>query len=699
MDTDVPGPSGPELKEYTALLRRRWRLVGAGVLGGLVLATAGLFAVPSTYTSVAAVQVQPTEMAEFTGERSGRLTGDVNLDSEAQVAVSDQVTRGMAEALPGDPSPADLRERIEVTVPSNSNILELHYSARSPEAARDGADALATAYLEHRAERTRALVNARLDALREEQEGLYERLSELTAGDSDAARVSADAQADALRQEISDLGNGISPLSALLETVSPGQVITPAELPESPSSPVPALWLVAGVALGLLTGLLAAVVRDRLDPRVHDTEDTARVGAVPVLLDLSSARTADGSGPGLLTDAEPGGQHANEFAHLVRARLTGNALVAAASADDADDRPAPGQVLVVTGTTPGRAGTAAAVNLAAALARTGSETLLVCADPRTDTAGELLDLPQGPGLAEVLVDGEDPADLEARPTAVPRLRVLRHGRPGTVAPIQGGAAELVELLRPRAAFVVVVTASVVESADAHALAGSADLLLPVVELGRTRRADLTGLVAAGARFGVTVPGTVTVSRQPNPVPVSASAPAPQESAEAPEPGRAGSAAKADKAGSGAVDAPTDTEVAEATEAAESAGAAEGTESGESTEAAEAAAAGKADAESEVPTGSSAKSAKATESSEAVEASGVAESKRPVETAGATEAAADDKAAEAGEPAEDAAEDKADDAEAEVPTGSNGTKPAKGTSATSAKKKATKHRPAAAGSRS
>ncbi|MFE9247273.1 chain length determinant family protein [Nocardiopsis sp. NPDC006938] len=518
MDNDVPGPSGPELKEYTALLRRRWRLVGAGVLGGLVLATAGLFAVPSTYTSVAAVQVHPTGMAEFTGERSGRLTGDVNLDSEAQVAVSDQVTLGMAEALAGDPSPADLRERIDVTVPSNSNVLELHYTARSPEAARDGADALAAAYLEHRGEQARALVNGRLDALRTEQEALYERLSELSSGGAGTAQVSADAQADALRQEISDLGNGISPLSALLETVSPGQVITPANLPESPSSPVPLLWLVAGGALGLLVGLLAALVRDRLDPRVRDTEDTARIGTVPVLLDLSATGDRSERSPGLLTGSEPAGQRANAFAHLVRARLDAPqaGLIPATSGDD--DAPAPGRVLVVSGTTPGRAATAAAVNVAAALARTGSETLLVCADPRTEAVEELLGLPTGPGLAEVLVDGEDPGYLEARPAAVPRLRVLRHGRPGEVAPVQGGAAELVDLLRPRAAFVVVVTAAVVESADAHALAASADLLLPVVELGRTRRADLTGLVTAGERFGVTVPGTVTVPRQPAPGP-------------------------------------------------------------------------------------------------------------------------------------------------------------------------------------
>lgn len=182
-------------------------------------------------------------------------------------------------------------------------------------------------------------------------------------------------------------------------------------------------------------------------------------------------------------------------------------------------------MVVVAGTTPGRAGTAAAVNLAAALARTGSETLLVCADPRTGTAAELLGLAEGPGLAEVLVDGEDPTQLEVRPADVPRLRVLGHGRPGTTAPIQGGAAELVELLRPHAEFVVIATAAVSERADAHALAASADVLLPVVELGRSRRADLTGTVTAGERFGVTVPGAITVPRQPDPGPAP-SAPLP-----------------------------------------------------------------------------------------------------------------------------------------------------------------------------
>ncbi|SIO84575.1 Wzz/FepE/Etk N-terminal domain-containing protein [Nocardiopsis sp. JB363] len=520
MDTDVPGSSGPELKEYTALLRRRRRLVCAGVLGGLVLATAGALAVPSTYTSVASVQVHPTEMAEFTGERSGRLTGDVNLDSEAQIVVSDRVTGTAAEELPGSATSEDVRENVDVTVPPNSNILELRYSARTPELARAGAGSLAEAYLEQREVQVHALIEGRLEALRAEQQDRYDDLAELTGENQMVAGT--DARAEALRQEITDLGNGITPLSALRETVSPGQVITPASLPESPSSPLLALWIVAGTALGLLAGLLAAVVRDRMDPRLRDTEETERIGSLPVLLDLSVPGDRSGRSPGLLDDTTPTGQRANEFAHLVRARL--------AETDDGEDRsaalaateggePAPGRVIVVTGTTPGRAGTAAAVNLAAALARGGSDTLLVCADPRTETVHELLGLSEGPGLADVLIDGEDPAELAVHPAHTPRLRVLRHGTAGTVAPLQGGAAELVELLRSRAEFVVVATASAGERADVHALAASADLLLPVVELGLSPRSDLTGLVTAGTRFGVTVPGAITVPRQPGPGPV------------------------------------------------------------------------------------------------------------------------------------------------------------------------------------
>ncbi|WP_304451863.1 Wzz/FepE/Etk N-terminal domain-containing protein [Nocardiopsis sp. YSL2] len=541
MDTETPGSSGPELKEYTALLRRRLRLVAVGVLGGLVLATAAVLTVPPTYTSTAAVQVRPTGVAELTGERSGRVAGDVNLDTEAQIVLSDQVASQVAATLAESggaaPETDDLRERVDVTVPPNSNVLEIHYTAGSAESARTGADAYAQAYLDRREEQVRELVGSQLDALRAEQEARYESLAELvaeSAGATASAQAGADARAEALRAEIAELGNGISPLGALQETIVPGQVITPASAPEGPTSPIPALWLLGGAALGLLAGLLAAVARDRLDPLLRDTEETPRISGVPVLLDLSGDRRSERA-VGLLGDDEADGQRANEAAHLVRTRLApvgDTGPVAEDAESDDSDGPAPGRILFTAATTPGRAGAVAAVNLAAALARTGAQTLLVCVDPRTASVNGLLGLTDGPGLTEALVEGEDPAGLTVRPDAAPLLRVLRHGSADLDAPVRGTAMEdLLHLLRSAAEYVVVALPAASERADAHALAGTADLLLPVVELGRTHRAALTGLVGTADRFGAAVPGTVVLPRQPR---TDESVPASVRTADAPD---------------------------------------------------------------------------------------------------------------------------------------------------------------------
>ncbi|MFW6639693.1 chain length determinant family protein [Nocardiopsis algeriensis] len=520
MDADAPSLPGTELGEYTALLRRRGHLVCAGVLGGLLLSVGGVLAVPETYTSVTAVQALPSGMAEFTGERSGRLAGEVNLDTEAQVVGSAQVADAVAERLgpEGAPDPAELAESIEVTVPPNSSVLEIHFSAGDPEQARRGAAAYADAYLELRGTRLDALVERQLEALREEKKALYAELDEVAGPAPEQVPGQAPGQppgtsgdtarTEALRQEIAALGGGTGPLRALRETVEPGRVLTPATLPEEPASPRPVLWAAGGAALGLLAGLLLAVVRDRLDPRLLGTGGTGRVGGLPVLLDLSRpGRRGRKRFPGLLGEGGPDGQRVNALAHLLRVRL------------GARDRGPGGRVVVVAATTPGRAGAAAAVNLAAATARTGSETLLVCADPRTDTVGELLGLPEGPGLAEALMEGEDPAALEVRPDVAPRLRVLRYGRPGVSAPVQGsGTAELLDLLRGGADCVIVLVAPMSESADVHAVAPSADLVVPVVEAGRTRRSDVAELVASVSRLGAEVAGAVVLPLQPLPGP-------------------------------------------------------------------------------------------------------------------------------------------------------------------------------------
>ncbi|MFC7742693.1 Wzz/FepE/Etk N-terminal domain-containing protein [Nocardiopsis composta] len=124
--------AGPELRDYADVLRRRWVAVAAGAAGGLLVAVAAVLALPSEYASTTAVQVRPTGPAELTGERSGRTNGEVNLDTEAQVVRSTKVAAAAGELIGATETPDELRERVEITVPPNSSVLEIAYRGDSP---------------------------------------------------------------------------------------------------------------------------------------------------------------------------------------------------------------------------------------------------------------------------------------------------------------------------------------------------------------------------------------------------------------------------------------------------------------------------------------------------------------------------------------------------------------------------------------
>ncbi|MFC4561972.1 Wzz/FepE/Etk N-terminal domain-containing protein [Nocardiopsis mangrovi] len=361
--------SGPDLRDYAALLRRRWRTVAAGVLAGLAAAAVALLVAPETYTATSSVQVRPTGLAELTGERSGRTNGEVNLDTEAQVVRSAQVATAAAELMGTGASAAELRERVTVTVPPNSSVLEIAYSAIGPDSARQGAEAFADAYLAHRTAEVESQVDRRLDALRKEVDSRYGELEDLaeTAGDSDgggADQIRAETRLEAVQTEIAGLNGEIDPLAALRDSIIPGQIITAATTPDAPSSPVPAVWLSGGALLGLLAGLALAVADDRGDGRLHGLRDIRRATRPPMLLDLSDDGRATRA-VGLVPASGPAGQRVNGVAHTLSARMGPG-----------------GHVLVVPGASNGDAGMVAAANLAAAFARIGADVLLVCADPR-----------------------------------------------------------------------------------------------------------------------------------------------------------------------------------------------------------------------------------------------------------------------------------------------------------------------------
>ncbi|WP_052809245.1 Wzz/FepE/Etk N-terminal domain-containing protein [Streptomonospora alba] len=480
MDTSAGG----DLTDVAATVRRRWRVVAACAAAGLVLAALALLVVPPTYTSTTAVHVRPTGVPEITGEQSGRTVGDVNLDTEAQIVRSAEVSAAAAERLGSGADPAELRRRVEVTVPPNSSVLQISYPGSDRRSARRASAAFADAYLEYREDQIDRQVGDILSSLRDEVDARYTELDRIPDEDGDGALRQG--RIAAVQDEIAELNKEIHPLTALRSSVVPARIITPATTPEEATSPVPVLWLAAGGVLGLAAGLTAAFGADRRDRRLHTVRDAERAAGVPVLLRTQRSESADG--------AEP----AREAQQANRAALS---LVSGIGDLGAQRRS--GAVVLVPGVSRGGASATAATVLAAALARVGADVLLVRADPASAGAAD------GAGLADALLGGADPAELERRTASAPGLRILDYGGADAADMLQRPAMSgLLDRLRTQADYVVVATAPTGERADACALARGADAVVPVIELGATRIEDLASALAAFAAVDATVPGTV-----------------------------------------------------------------------------------------------------------------------------------------------------------------------------------------------
>ncbi|MFG1700913.1 Wzz/FepE/Etk N-terminal domain-containing protein [Nonomuraea sp. NPDC049309] len=286
--------SGTDLDAHLSLLRRRWLvLVGCVVVGGTA-ALALLRIVPPAYTATAQVLVLPIGAGEQVNQVTARHREALNLDTEAQIARSAVVAARAARTLG-----VDAVEPVEAAVPPNSSVLLLSVTAADPEAAAARATAYAEAYLAHRRE-------SALTAMARQQEAVLTKLKQVNAAIDRVIRQLATLpkgpeRAIAVQRHgvLNRQAAGLAVKYDALRTVAvtPGTIISRPVPPAAPSSPSLPLYLGTGLMLGLLAGVAAAYVRDRLDTRLRTPADVERLTGLPVLGDLSGPRR-----PGVLHD-------------------------------------------------------------------------------------------------------------------------------------------------------------------------------------------------------------------------------------------------------------------------------------------------------------------------------------------------------------------------------------------------------------
>ena len=490
-----PQPDSFEFSDYAAVLRRRWWIVALAAFFGLAAAAAYTVLTPVTYTSSAAVYVRA--LSTDTSQGANKSTGGVDLDTEAQVIQSASVASVARQMMHSSQPASALISRISVVVPANSQVLQISCTGRTATASAQCANAVAAAYLQNRSATAASLIQAQLSALQQKETTLQQKITALTLKIKNlsrglTSRITLNTELGSEENQLNLLSGHSANLVAQSTNTTGGRIITNAAAPRRPSNPRPSLYLPSGLAAGLLIGLVIAFWRDRSDKRVRGARDVETAAHLPVLLDLSRGKGRPG-----LALAEPRSRTGQAFAEL------GHSLVATLGQGN--------HVVLVAGASPGHGGSVAAANLAAALARTGSEAILVCADLRGSATPALFGLSAGPGLAQVVIDRATVADVERHPADVPQLRVITPGVDGHLANyhLQRDVTEkLVNGLRARARYVIFEAPPTADGADAYALAQLVDAAIMAVEVPRSLREEVLAGVRRLDRMGAAVLGAV-----------------------------------------------------------------------------------------------------------------------------------------------------------------------------------------------
>jgi uncharacterized protein involved in exopolysaccharide biosynthesis/Mrp family chromosome partitioning ATPase len=470
-------PNSVESVDYTGVLRRRWLIVVGlaviGLIGAFVYATVA----PKSYTATATVNVVATGAdTSNTNVSNSRTGGTVNLDTEAQLVTSGTVATIAGKLMHSSLPNWQLSKQISVTIPPNSTILTINCSSSTATASATCAQDFARAYLQNRSSSAakslatqQATLQAKVTALGKSITKLNVQISALPS--NSPTRATDLNLVATYKSQSAALTKTITSLASAATNVVGGSIITPASPPGKPTSPKKSLILPSGLVAGLLIGLIVAFVWDRRDKRLHSAQDVERLLDIPVMLNLP--RNAFGRQVALASPRSRTGKAFTELAHTVASSLGEGS-----------------HILLVAGATPGPGVSVVAANLAATLARTHSEAVLVCADLRYSVAPELFGLVDKRGLAEVVAGRATVGEVARGPAGVPGLWVIPPGADTSLAEynLQHDTAKaLTSQLRRDARYVIIEAQATEDGTDTFALAEFADAALLTIEIDNTDR--------------------------------------------------------------------------------------------------------------------------------------------------------------------------------------------------------------------
>lgn len=268
-----------DLRRYWVALRRRWPIIVAGLLLGILAAAAYLVAIPRTVTATAVVRINVISQAPFNNVKSE--SGLIDPNTEVQLARSSPVLVAAAKTIGGGVTARSLRANLSVSLPPSTTVVDVAYSAKSASAARAAADVIANDYLAYRSmsaaqeiSTVEAQLTSRRNALRNQLITANMKIASTSTGTR--SRVQAVSERQLLTIELNSLLTQLNQFRGIDTTG--GSVITGAQANGVTVSPGTRTLLAAGGLLGLLLGLVVATTVNVLDRRLYDARSVADAG-------------------------------------------------------------------------------------------------------------------------------------------------------------------------------------------------------------------------------------------------------------------------------------------------------------------------------------------------------------------------------------------------------------------------------------
>ena len=451
-----------DLGAALAVIRRRLPLIAALTLAGALVALAISLSQDDVYTAETTMLSRDQGLDDrISNSPVLKLQTDDSLGAatDASLADLDEVAAKTGEEL--GMSRPEVSNSVSVTTDPEASLIMVEADAGTPENAAELANTYAQSFILLRQEDDLRAAKDALGGLR----AAYER-----ARGKDESREALETIEKQIRQV---------EIYGALQTGNVEQVET-AVPPTSASAPRTAINVVAGGLAGLLIGVGAALLGDRIRPRFRSPRDAESALGAPILAEVARA-SMRGHEDGLRT---------------LRSRLLHRG----------GDK-APRTVLVIGA---GDDAEAAAIGrgLAEVAAKSGIRSAIVDTDmSRGSVAGSEHD------LAAVLAGRAQPSDAIEPGTDAGPSRVAP-GASGDPASLLAGPhlSALLDELRSQHALTVITARSLVRAPDALPMIDAADAIVVVVDIDSGRRSDATTLREHLDALGAEPAGVVLVGR-------------------------------------------------------------------------------------------------------------------------------------------------------------------------------------------